>query len=139
MTVEQALQLLKNKGYKYTGKREKMIRIFDRENRYLSAKDLLEYMQDEYPGLSYDTIYRNLTLFEKMDILEATELGGERIYRFRCSTDEHHHHLICLSCGKARHIRSCPLDAMLGQPEQFTITGHKFEIYGYCGECQPAK
>ncbi|GAX89967.1 Fur family transcriptional regulator [Effusibacillus lacus] len=139
MTVEQALQLLKEEGYKFTGKREQMIRIFDREKRYLSAKDILEYMQEDYPGLSYDTIYRNLTLFENMGILEATELGGERIYRFRCSTDEHHHHLICLSCGKARHIKSCPLDAMLGEPAEFTITGHKFEIYGYCTDCKPAK
>lgn len=135
--MEQILQMLKERGYKYTGKREDMVRIFHKEKRYLSAKDILKHMQDGYPSLSYDTIYRNLSLFEDLDILETTELNGERIYRLRCATDEHHHHLICLSCGKSRHIRSCPMDAMLGEPDEFVITGHKFEIYGYCTKCKP--
>ena len=137
MSVDRMLQIIKENGYKYTGKREEMIRIFDREKRYLSAKDMLQLMQEDYPSLSYDTVYRNLALFEKLNILEVTELKGERIYRLRCRTDEHHHHLICLSCGKSRHIKSCPMEAMLGEPEEFVITGHKFEIYGYCKECQP--
>lgn len=137
LNVEHALRLMKEKGYKYTGKREEMIRIFDREKRYLSAKEILEYMQKEYPDLSFDTIYRNLTLFEELEILEGTELNGERKFRIRCSTQDHHHHLICLGCGMSRHIKSCPMDAMIGEPSDFTITGHKFEIYGYCAHCEP--
>lgn len=136
MTVEQALQLLKEKGYKYTGKREEMVRIFAQEKRYMSAREMLERMQKEYPALSFDTVYRNLTLFTELNILEVTELGGERKYRFRCSMDEHHHHLICLACGKTRHIKSCPLDGMFGEPDGFRITDHKFEIYGYCSNCE---
>jgi Fur family transcriptional regulator, zinc uptake regulator len=139
MTVEQALQLLKEKGYKYTGKREEMIRIFDKEKRYLSAREILLYMQKEYPALSLDTVYRNLTLFDDLEILETTELGGERRYRFQCSTGDHHHHLICLSCGKTKHIHACPVETLLGDGEEFTITGHKFEIYGYCGACTDKK
>ncbi|WCN37584.1 Fur family transcriptional regulator [Aneurinibacillus uraniidurans] len=139
MTVEQALQLLKEKGYKYTGKREEMVRIFAQEKRYMSAREMLSRMQKEYPALSFDTVYRNLTLFADLNIVEVTELGGERKYRFRCSMDEHHHHLICLSCGKTRHIRSCPLDGMFGEPDGFRITDHKFEIYGYCSDCEESR
>lgn len=139
MTVEQALQLLKEKGYKYTGKREEMVRIFAQEKRYMSAREMLSRMQEEYPALSFDTVYRNLTLFADLNIVEVTELGGERKYRFRCSMDEHHHHLICLSCGKTRHIRSCPLDGMFGEPDGFRITDHKFEIYGYCSNCEESR
>lgn len=138
MTVNQILQILKDKGYKYTGKRKEMVRIFKRDRRYLSAKDICKYMQDDYPGLSYDTIYRNLALFEELGILEATELSGERIYRLCCSTDnEHHHHLICLSCGKSNCIKACPMETMSGEPAEFVITEHKFEIYGYCKACLP--
>jgi Fur family zinc uptake transcriptional regulator len=135
MNLEEMLQVMRDKGYKYTGKREEMIRIFVREKRYLSAKDMLKFMQEDYPALSYDTIYRNLALFENLELLEATDLHGERIYRLHCSTKDHHHHLICLSCGKSRHIKSCPMEAMLGEPDEFVITGHKFEIYGYCRKC----
>lgn len=135
MNVDQALDLLKTEGYKYTGKREEMIRIFAKEKRYMSAKDLLDLMKDEYPNLSFDTVYRNLSLFSDLGILEETELNGERKYRFQCSEMSHHHHLICLRCGKTKHLKACPLDGMLGNPDDFTITGHKFEIYGYCNQC----
>lgn len=136
MNVDVALSILKAKGYKYTGKREEMVRIFAREKRYLSAKDMLESMQIDYPNLSFDTIYRNLSLFEDLEILETTQLEGERIYRLSCETDHHHHHLICTKCGKTQQIDLCPMDAILGEPKGFKITGHKFEIYGNCLECE---
>lgn len=135
MIVKQYMQQLRKKGYKQTDKREEILRIFAKEKRYLSAKEVLSYMQKVYPDLSFDTVYRNLTLFEELDIVEVTELHGERIYRLRCSDDSHHHHLICLSCGKSRVIDVCPLDVIREQPKEFIITDHKFELYGYCVEC----
>ncbi|WP_044641458.1 Fur family transcriptional regulator [Risungbinella massiliensis] len=136
MDLQAALDRLKDKGYKYTGKRELMVEIFRREGRYLSAKEVLDYMQEEYPTLSFDTVYRNLSLFEELDIVEATEWDGERRYRFHCGGNDHHHHLICTDCGKTRTIDICPMNAILGKPEKFEITGHKFEIYGKCEHCQ---
>lgn len=136
MNVDQALNLLKKEGYKYTGKREDMIRIFDKEKRYLTAKEILELMKKDYPNISFDTIYRNLSLFYELGICESTQLKEERIYRLTCATNEHHHHLICTECGKTKRIDMCPMNAILGHPTDFTITGHKFEIYGYCSDCE---
>lgn len=137
MTVTEALNVLKANGYKYTGKREYMLGIFSREGRYLNAKYVLEQMQKKYPQLSFDTVYRNLALLCELDILEVTQLNGERFYRMACGGDDHHHHLICTACGKTKKIDLCPMKAILGQPEGFYITDHKFEIYGYCAGCRP--
>ncbi|QOY36157.1 Fur family transcriptional regulator [Anaerobacillus isosaccharinicus] len=134
MDVTQALLLLKEKGYKHTGKREQMLQLFSDQKRYIAAKDVLEAMQGDYPGLSFDTIYRNLSTFVDLGILEMTELDGEKKFRFSCSVGEHHHHIICLTCGKTKHIHLCPMD-QLGDSADFKIVGHKFEIYGYCSEC----
>ncbi|MDR6225333.1 Fur family transcriptional regulator [Desmospora profundinema] len=136
MNVEKALALLKEKGYKYTGKREMMVEIFSREDRYLTAKEVMEEMQHQYPGLSVDTVYRNLSLFEELGIVEGTEWEGERRYRFHCGGGHHHHHLICKLCGRTRPLNVCPMNAVLGEPDNFTITDHKFEIYGYCSDCE---
>ncbi|MRG29100.1 Fur family transcriptional regulator [Laceyella tengchongensis] len=136
MDIKQALNLLKQNGYKYTGKREMMVQLFFEEGRYLTAKEVLDLMQKDYPGLSFDTVYRNLALFEQLGIVEGTEWNGERRYRIHCGGDSHHHHIICTECGRTRAIELCPMKAILGQPENFEITGHKFEIYGICVECK---
>ncbi len=134
MDLKQALSLLKKNGYKYTDKRELMLNLFQKEGRYLTAKEILDYMQAKFPGLSFDTVYRNLSLFERLGILEGTEWDGERRYRIHCNKD-HHHHMICTDCGKTKLLHICPMNGILGEPDDFEITGHKFEIYGLCAEC----
>ncbi|WP_096201279.1 Fur family transcriptional regulator [Bacillus sp. FJAT-45350] len=136
MNVTEAMDVLKNKGYKHTGKREEMLNIFAEEKRYLSAKDVLEHMSGDFPGLSFDTIYRNLSLFTDLEILEVTELDGEKRFRFSCPTVSHHHHIICLDCGTTKHIHNCPMDGLESKFPGFEVTGHKFEIYGYCDGCK---
>jgi Fur family zinc uptake transcriptional regulator len=95
---------------------------------------MLELMKKEYPSLSFDTIYRNLNLFEQLHILEATQIEEERIFRMACDHG-HHHHLICTTCGKTKLVEVCPMDVLEQAPPGFEITGHKFEIYGICEMC----
>ena len=47
-------------------------------------------------------------LFVNLGILEMTELYGEKHFDMQCHTDQHHHHFICLDCGKTKEIDSLP-------------------------------
>lgn len=136
MNKDEALLLLKTRGFKHTDKREDMLGLFEKKHGYLSAKEIQSAMKDDYPGLSFDTIYRNLSLFKKLLILEETELDGERVFQFHCTTEQHHHHLICLGCGKTKTIEVCPMQDLSQLDPDFKVTGHKFEVYGYCKQCQ---
>ena len=135
MNIEDAIEILKDSGYKHTDKREKMLHLFSDHNRYLTAKDVLEYLKEDFPGLSFDTIYRNLYLFEELNILEATDMNGEKHFRFTCGSIHHHHHFICTDCGKTKQVHACPMSIIDHEMENFEITGHKFEIYGRCPDC----
>lgn len=138
MRVAEAVSILKSKGYKYTDKRELMLQVFSETDKYLSAREVLEKMKGAYPGLSFDTIYRNLTLFVELGIFDQTELKGEKLFRFVCQESHHHHHFICLDCGKTKVVRVCPMEQIDGF-DDFEITGHKFEVYGKCPVCQDKK
>lgn len=137
LKVSQLLKILKDNGYKYTDKRKSMIELFVKEDRYISAKYISEKLSVEYPGFSFDTVYKNLATYTNLGILELTEINGERHYKLSClKHDHHHHHHICLKCGKAKII-NYDLCNNLNIPglEGYKITDHKFEIYGYCPKC----
>jgi Fur family zinc uptake transcriptional regulator len=135
VNVNEAIQFLKENGFKQTGKREDMLQLFADSDKYLTAKDVLDELKEDYPGLSFDTIYRNLSLFVKMGILEMTELSGEKHFRFSCSRHQHHHHFICMDCVKTKEIETCPMNSLSEDLKGYDISGHKFEIYGRCPEC----
>lgn len=135
--VNKLMQILKNHGYKYTDKRKAMIELLVNEDRYINAKYVSEILGEIYPGLSFDTIYRNLNTYVELGILENTEINGEKFFKVSClNVEHHHHHHICLRCGKAKtiHVDLC---RELNVPELkgYRIDGHKFEIYGLCPEC----
>lgn len=137
MHITEAVQKVKDGGHKLTDKREQMLGIFSSRNKYLTAKEILEMMQEDYPRVSFDTIYRNLSLFLELGILEATELAGEKHFRYTCGREEgHHHHFICMKCGRSKAIDACPMDHAVKDLKGYDIADHKFEIYGKCPKCK---
>lgn len=137
MHIAEAIQMVKDSGYKLTDKREQMLGIFATKNKYLTAKEILELMQGDYPRVSFDTIYRNLSLFVDLGILEATELAGEKHFRYTCGKGEgHHHHFICLKCGSSKTIDACPMSYVTEDLQGYDVADHKFEIYGKCPKCK---
>ena len=137
MNVKEAKALLEENGYKTTKRRIDILEFFAKEEKYYTAKELFEYMESIDPGISYDTVYRNLHLYHELGILEATELNAEKHFRMNCGT-HHHHHFICSTCGKTKKINICPMDEVKQLLTKYQIEGHKFEVYGLCPTCQIA-
>lgn len=137
MNINKATEILKNKGYKLTGRRMDILTFFEKSDGYRTAKDLLQFMEEKYKGISLDTVYRNLHLYNEMKILETTELNSEKHFRMNC-TQHHHHHFICSICGKTKNIDVCPMDEIKNMLGNYEIEDHKFEIYGRCPMCQVA-
>ncbi|GGN61774.1 MULTISPECIES: Fur family transcriptional regulator [Oceanobacillus] len=137
MNLQNAMEVLRKNGYKSTGRRKDILTFFEKADGYRTAKELHQFMEDKYEGISFDTVYRNLHLYDEMKILESTELNGEKHFRMKCAT-HHHHHFICSRCGKTKEINICPMDEVENKLENYMIEDHKFEIYGLCPECQVA-
>lgn len=135
LELNEVMNALKENGYKATEQRKAIVEAIFSQNDYVSAKDILNQVQQQYPGLSFDTIYRNLSILLELDLVEEAQFEGEARFRRTC-TQGHHHHLVCTRCGKVIMLPNCPMDLLQGIAGNFKITGHKFEIYGLCETCQ---
>lgn len=50
----------------------------------------------------------------------------------------HHHHLICMNCGKALSFRDDLLEEPKGRiaaATGFSVVNHEVKLYGFCKEC----
>lgn len=137
MTIDEALALLQQQGFKLTERRKVIIQFFIDKDRYCTAKELNDFLEPLYKGISFDTVYRNLHLFTDLGILETTELDGEKLFQIAC-VDHHHHHFICRDCGKTKEIYYCPMETIKGSLDSYLVEDHKFEVYGLCPTCQSA-
>lgn len=133
MTVDEAWEILLQNGYKRTKNRDILLRYFGASGHYATALQIRTAVEEENPGISFDTVYRNLAVFSALGILDETELNGERLFRMQCA--DHHHHFICIVCGKTKAIPNCPMDEVTVNLSGYEVLGHKFEIYGKCPLC----
>ena len=86
--------------------------------------------------LGLATTYRTLELLRRTGSLHALSGEGRPAY-VRCNP-EHHHHLVCLSCGKVEDTELCatPSQRALSRRHGFEAESHELEIYGTCKGCQ---
>ena len=85
------------------------------------------------------TVYRSLQgLAEdgRIDALRSSE--GESLYRI-CTSNGHHHHLVCRECGHAEEIEQSQIEAWVtsvAQGHGFANVEHSLELFGTCVSCQ---
>ncbi|UJF36311.1 Fur family transcriptional regulator [Paenibacillus hexagrammi] len=122
-------------GWRITEQRRSLATLFAESGGYLSPKDVYEYMKVKYPGVSFDTVYRNLRLLSEMGVLEQFHLADGLKFKASCQT-HHHHHMICIGCEKTVTFEFCPMKHLTDLPGNFEIQSHRFEIFGYCSDCK---
>ncbi|AOZ91485.1 Fur family transcriptional regulator [Paenibacillus crassostreae] len=135
LSTEQIIEVMAGQGLRITDQRKTLAKLFGENSDFLSAKEVYEYMGKKYSGLSFDTVYRNLRVMEELDVLEQIVFEDGVKFKVNCSEGHHHHHMICLQCQKTYPITFCPMN-LTDTPEQFQVVKHKFEVFGYCQDCQ---
>ena len=129
---------LSPQGYKMTPNRQQILQILTVESNWLTAKSLHEQLLARQIRINLSTVCRNLETLYHMGVLCRVdrERNGVFSYRWR-DTKEHHHHLICLSCGKIIPLLFCPLDNLkTHHTKGFRDLECQFEVYGHCRDCQ---
>lgn len=132
-----ALAKIKDSGMRVTKQRRDLIDYLGHHaDSYVTVTSVDEYMRAQYPGLSHDTIYRNVKEFEKLGILESDVQNEQATIKLQCDFNHpHHHHFICTRCHRVQELEMCPLGFFEEQVPGAQITSHNFELYGLCADC----
>lgn len=132
---------LKKAGLKITHPRVKILHIMESsEKRHLGAEDVYKALLDTGEDVGLATVYRVLTQFEAAGIVERHHFeGGHSV--FELAREEHHDHIVCVSCGKVVEFHDDVIEAQqvkVAESLGFRLTSHALHLYGVCSrpECQ---
>lgn len=105
---------------------------------FKSAQQLHDLLKASGHTTGLATVYRtlqNLADAGELDVLRTAD--GEMLFR-ECERTEHHHHLVCRSCGKTIEIDGPTVEDWahrVGASFGFTAIEHTIELFGTCANC----
>ena len=108
-------------------------------DEFRSAQQLHELVRTRGDAVGLATVYRTLQTMAdggEVDVLRGED--GESLYR-RCERREHHHHLVCRSCGRAVEIDGPTVEAWaasVASAHGFADIDHTVELWGTCADCR---
>ncbi len=132
---------LKDAGQRYTAGRRAIVGVLAGTARPLTTVEL----QAAARGLPQSSVYRNLAVLEQAGVVRRVH-GGDASARYELAEDltEHHHHLVCASCGTVEDFTVPP--AMERRVDQaisevaartgFEVHGHRLDLLGLCVRCR---
>jgi Fur family ferric uptake transcriptional regulator len=132
----QASAMLERAGLRPTRQRVAVIDALRSRPEALTAQDLHHELRGSpgAPGLA--TIYRTLTALTMSGDLDTFPRDGEQAFRL-CGPD-HHHHLVCRSCGSVEEVGADAVESWVrrvAKQRRFKVQGHTVDVYGLCAAC----
>ena len=138
LTERSITNTLRRHGYKLTPQRRAVIGTIASSPDHLTPAAIYEKVYQERPDVGLVTIYRTLEILAKLGLICELHTGGSgRSYTI--GAPEHHHHLICSSCGEVVDFSGydlSPLEERLSRETGFEIEEHLLEFIGRCQNCK---
>ena len=131
---------LRRAKQRITANREALVEVLAATTRPLTITEI----RDLRPSLATSSVYRNLVVLEQAGLVHRLVIRDD-IARYELAEDltEHHHHLICASCGSVEDV---PAAAGLEQSVRaaaeeiardtgFHTQHHRVDLVGLCQRC----
>lgn len=123
---------------KWTKQRKRVREILEAATEPMNATQIfMKLEKEEQEQYALSTIYRILGTFEEHKLITKSAWMDTQTYVYEWNHGEHKHYAVCLDCHKRIPLDHCPFAHMTleQETENFVITSHKLELYGYCKSC----
>ncbi len=130
--------LLREAGFKATPQRTLLLNVLSKEDRPLTVSEIKERLG----SVDQVTIYRALEAMATKDIVRKVDTKHAYTHYELVATKKHHHHAICVVCGKIEDVELClprtlEKEVLKGLKNFSAISSHSLEFIGRCTKCTP--
>lgn len=140
MTSETYIKRLREHGHRITPKVRAVLELFLERGSVLDPFEVRDRLQKRFKGLGLPTVYRILEGLADCGVLLASPNEDRQLRYFICRGMEvgHHHHFICLSCGRVEEVNLCLMEEVekyVKRRLKATVQNHVLQIEGLCAKC----
>src|ERR1700722_14292795 len=141
MTIDADGQARRPPQERSTRQKRALAAILEASDGFRSAQELHAELLAQGENVALTTVYNQVRALADAGELDALRSDdGETRYR-RCTSDEHHHHLVCRHCGTAIEVEGPQVERwadQTGKKNGYMHVAHPVEIVGACPECAAA-
>jgi Fe2+ or Zn2+ uptake regulation protein len=125
-------------GHSMTFQRRLLLELLRQAEGHIDAKELYRRASTRDKSISPATVYRSLTLFKELGLVDERRLGKFRCY-YEMKQSPEHQHLLCQGCGKVIEFQNPLIGQLVKAVQQehgFKVTKAELYLEGYCPECE---
>jgi Fur family transcriptional regulator, ferric uptake regulator len=123
--------------HRNTRQRQVILEELQKLNTHPTAAGLYAIVRRKIPKISLGTVYRNLELLYRLEMIQKIDSsGGEARYD---GTVTYHDHLRCVNCGRVDDLVGPPKAVPKDEKEDwkgYKVLGHRLEFHGVCPKCR---
>ena len=137
---EHTLARLAESGYRRGGARNAVVELLDRQDCALSAQQIDDRLRAQGRGVGRASVYRILELLCELRLVQRIDVGqGVARYERHLPDGDHHHHLVCDSCGQIEPFEDPALEQAIERVSSrlsFAVDDHDVVLHGACSDCR---
>lgn len=136
---DHALDVLTRQGFRRGGARRAVVELLGRQHCALTPYEIDDALRAAGEPVGRASIYRVLEVLHELGLVQRVTAGqGPVRYEPVDPTGEHHHHLVCGSCGTVTPFADPELEraiARLSDRVRFAVDDHEVVLHGSCRRC----
>ena len=136
--AEHARETLRTNGQRAGGARDEVLDLLSRQDCCLTAQQIHDRLRDEERRVGLASVYRALELLAGLGLVHRVDVDGTAAFERADPGGEHHHHLVCSSCGRVDAFEDPALEqaiARLSARVGYAVRDHEVVLRGACSTC----
>jgi len=132
-------ELIRKKGLRNTPERETIIKEIFSTHDHFDVDELYLRLKNKPRKISRSSIYRVIPYLLEAGLVQEAYFEDGHIHYEHIYGHEHHCHLRCQRCGKTIEFQEgsiLRLEEKLADRYDFSVQGHRLEVFGYCPKCK---